>query len=56
MQLPTWTDHFEQAHIERYSTISPLMQQQRLDFARQKKASNESVSKHWSKLNLGGKP
>jgi hypothetical protein len=56
MQLPTRTDYFEQAKIERYLTFAPLIQQLRLDSARQKKASNESVSKHWSKLNLGGKP
>jgi hypothetical protein len=56
MQLSTRTDYFEQAHIVRYSTVAPLIQQQRLDFAGQKKTSKESVLKHWSKLNLGGKP
>lgn len=56
MQLSTRTDFFEQAHIIRYSTVAPLIQQQRLDFARQKRPSKENVLKHWSKLNLGGKP
>lgn len=51
MQLLTWTDYFDQARIERYSTFTPLMQQKQLDFARQKKAPKESVSEH-----LGGKP